>query len=544
MGKSSRIMAKAAGFALTLSLALTVGVPGIAGAATPLFPQCPAAGADSGCGTLITINPDGSTTVATDPAQPALDGGTSVLVGVVNNSDVTLTSVALSGPGAFTLGGKGVCTVHPTPCFSAHEYGPTGYEGPGTSLTPSGSSAGTVNFSGGIGPGAGTFFSLSGSPISVTSVALQPGIDVAATAISPSTSVPFSGQVASFFVGTSVAPPANFTATVDWGDGTTDAGSVSQPGGPGTAYVVSDGHTYGAAGPYTDTVTVTDTTAPSGINSASDSATFNVVTQPVSISPASIAPQVAGTAFSGEVATFTSPVATAVPSDFTVSLDWGDGNTGAGTVTQPGGPGTPFQVSGSNTYATSNDYVITVGVTYAGVTTDGSVPIEVDAAQSTVPCVGSCTGTVTTPQESASGSTSGGTGSLFVSLSNGSLTCTSNTPYEYAPQITTVSTAGLPSTATVKVKVKFLRTDLQGPAGAPIEVCFASSHPFTTLDGNAAVPTVISGQNYYVGLLPACVQTKPLRQGPCLAYASKPAPGWPKTVSERVRFPAGDPKQR
>jgi hypothetical protein len=253
---------------------------------------------------------------------------------------------------------------------------------------------------------------------------------------------------------------------------------------------------------------------------------------------------VAGTAFSGPVATFTSPVPTAVPGDFTVSLDWGDGNTSAGTVTQPGGPGSPFQVSGSNTYATSNDYLITVGVSSAGVTTDGSVPIEVDAAQTTVPCEGSCSGTVTTPEQSASGSTSGGTGSLFVSLSDGSLVCSSDTPYEYAPQITTVSTVGLPSTATVKVKVKFTRANLQGPAGAPIEVCFASSHPFTTLDGNAAVPTVISGQDYFVGLLPACVKTKPLRQGPCLAAASKATPGWPKTVIERVRFPAGDPKQR
>ena len=44
-------------------------------------------------------------------------------------------------------------------------------------------SNGTVNFSGGITPGNGTYFSLSGSPITVTSVALQPGTDVTATPI-------------------------------------------------------------------------------------------------------------------------------------------------------------------------------------------------------------------------------------------------------------------------------------------------------------------------------------------------------------------------
>ena len=80
--------------------------------------------------------------------------------------------------------------------------------------------------------------------------------------------MPFSGEVATFYVGTSVAPVADFSATVAWGDGSTGSGSVSQPGGPGTAYEVSGGHTYAAGGHYTDTVTVTDSTAPAGVGSA------------------------------------------------------------------------------------------------------------------------------------------------------------------------------------------------------------------------------------------------------------------------------------
>ena len=51
----------------------------------------------------------------------------------------------------------------------------------------------------------------------MTSVALAPGLDVTATPITPYTGVPFAGGVASFYVGTSVAPVADFTATVDWG---------------------------------------------------------------------------------------------------------------------------------------------------------------------------------------------------------------------------------------------------------------------------------------------------------------------------------------
>ena len=316
---------------------------------------------------------------------------------------------------------------------------------------------------------------------------------------------------------------------------------MTQPGGPGTAYVVSDGHTYGTAGPYTDTVTVTDTTAPSDIDSQSVSTTFDVVTQPVTISPVAIPAQVAGTAFDGGVATFTSPIPTASSGDFSVSLDWGDGTTSTGTVTQPGGVGTPFLVSGSHTYVASADYQITVAVTYGSVVTDGTVPIEVDAAQTTVPCEGSCSGDVTTPLQSVSGSTTNPTGSLFVALSDGSLTCAGSAPYDYAPQITTVTTTGIPSTATVKVHVAFLRENLQGPAGATIQVCFAWSHQFPTLGGGTAAPQVIGGQDYYVGLLPACMPSKPQRYGPCLGHVSEPVPGW-KTVVENIKFPAGDPK--
>ena len=542
MGRN-KIVARAVSIVLGLTLVGTVGVPGIAGATgAPLFPQCPAAGPDTGCGALITVNPNGTATVAVDPSQPALDGGSGLLVGVTDNSSVTATSVALSGPNAFALNGKGVCTVHPSPCFSAHEYGPTGYEGPGTSLVPTNSSNGTVNFSGGITPGNSTYFSLSGSPVSVTSVALEPGTDITATQIAPHALVPFSGEVATFYVGTSVTPVAAFASTVDWGDGTTTAGTVSQPGGPGTAYVVSGGHTYGSGGQVTDTVSVTDTTAPPGVGSASASATFTVVDQSVTITPAAIPAQVAGTAFSGDVATFTASNPSAAPGDFSVSLAWGDGVTSAGTVPQPGGTGTPFHVSGTHTYSTSAEFSITVAVTYGTVTTDASVPVEVDAAQTTVPCTGSCTGTVTTPLQTVSGSTSNSGGSLFVALSDGPLNCTSSTPYDYAPQITTVTTTGIPSSATVSVRVTFARQNLQGPAGAKIRVCFAWSHSFTTLDGGTATPQVVNGQTYYVGLLAACrlVPKSPgAGKGPCLASA--PVPGFHNIV-ERIKFPAGDPR--
>ena len=77
-----------------------------------------------------------------------------------------------------------------------------------------------------------------------------------------------------------------------------------------------------------------------------------------------------GVVFSGPVASFTNsnPTATASEYDY-VSIDWGDGTPdSAGTVSQPGGPGTAFLVSGTHTYADAGvnggvgHYAITVNV--------------------------------------------------------------------------------------------------------------------------------------------------------------------------------------
>ena len=68
----------------------------------------------------------------------------------------------------------------------------------------------------------------------------------------PGTGVPtqgFAGPVASFTDADPTSTIADFSTVIDWGDGTPlTAGTVSQPGGIGTAYVVSGSHTYADAG--------------------------------------------------------------------------------------------------------------------------------------------------------------------------------------------------------------------------------------------------------------------------------------------------------
>ena len=67
-------------------------------------------------------------------------------------------------------------------------------------------------------------------------------------------------------------------------------------------------------------------------------------------------------------------------SDFTATIDWGDGSPNSiGTITQPGGVGTPFDVTGGHTYAKpGTGYTVTMIVKDVGgsmVTITGSVPV-------------------------------------------------------------------------------------------------------------------------------------------------------------------------
>src|SRR6185312_14890447 len=80
--------------------------------------------------------------------------------------------------------------------------------------------------------------------------------------------------------------------------------------------------------------------------------------------------QVEGTAFSGALATFTDQNPNGKASDFTATVDWGDGSsTTIGTITAStpdGGGPTLFTVSGSHTYAAPGSYKISVVVTDVG----------------------------------------------------------------------------------------------------------------------------------------------------------------------------------
>jgi hypothetical protein len=77
--------------------------------------------------------------------------------------------------------------------------------------------------------------------------------------VTPVEHQPFTGPVAQFVDADLSALLGDYTATIDWGDGSPmDNGIISQPGGPGTPFFVSGTHTYRPEGTYTIRVVIND----------------------------------------------------------------------------------------------------------------------------------------------------------------------------------------------------------------------------------------------------------------------------------------------
>jgi uncharacterized repeat protein (TIGR01451 family) len=158
-----------------------------------------------------------------------------------------------------------------------------------------------------------------------------------------------SQQVASFTDPAGAEPAANYSAQINWGDGSSSDGTVT--GGP--AFQVVGSHTYAEEGSFTITVTISHETA----------ANVVVVSRAVVADAALSATGVPGAVAEGSlvvqtVATLTDANPTAPVTDFTVTIVWGDGTTSAGTVVRSGGS---LLVQGTHDYV--EDGVFNVSAT-------------------------------------------------------------------------------------------------------------------------------------------------------------------------------------
>ena len=153
-------------------------------------------------------------------------------------------------------------------------------------------------------------------------------------------------------------PTPSFAALVAWGDGTQTALLVE--GDDGEFEVLGD-HLYKDPGSYTAVITIYD-----GSNVAQTTCTVNVAPESSGSSPIDISVEdiaaTAGEAIDDQlVATFSDDNPAHIGGPHTVTIDWGDQTTSAGTVEQ--GAGTDeYDVYGSHSYAVPGDYVIHVTV--------------------------------------------------------------------------------------------------------------------------------------------------------------------------------------
>jgi hypothetical protein len=146
-----------------------------------------------------------------------------------------------------------------------------------------------------------------------------------------------------------------WSVDVNWGDGTTHTTFTVNNAGP----LPSNNHTYGEEGPYTVTISVTDT-----LDGQSNSKTFavNVSDPPVNASGGFTFQTNVGTNTGPQnVATFTDPGgAEPNPADpagtsadhYSASIDWGDGTNSPGVITplMPSSPTQVFTFTGNHTF--------------------------------------------------------------------------------------------------------------------------------------------------------------------------------------------------
>lgn len=141
-------------------------------AATPSAPftECPPVGADTSCALLVDVTDSGAT-ILQDPSLGPYDGGDDTLIGLLNQSSKNLGHLSLgSNTDIFGFDGDGICSFEYT-IDPGCPFGPTGYEGPGTSFTEvsAGTSSGIVDFNPPIPPGGTSYFSLE-EPLTATTV--------------------------------------------------------------------------------------------------------------------------------------------------------------------------------------------------------------------------------------------------------------------------------------------------------------------------------------------------------------------------------------
>ena len=252
----------------------------------------------------------------------------------------------------------------------------------------------TDNNVGGLTATIGTSATIADAPLSSSGV----GVNVV-----EGTAVPVGTIVASFSDADPLGAVGDYTATINFGDGTAPVtatvtiGNVGGTGGANSGFIVSlaTPHIYVDSG--NDTMVVTITDAGGSVTTASSTAVVTEATVTVTGTPVSA---IEGNSSTAQVATFVDADPFSLPSDFTAQVNFGDGIIAQGVITQPGGIGTPYIVTATHTYQTFGfgTYPITTTITDSGTyTAVGTSTATVAGAALTPGAAATVTGTEGVP---------------------------------------------------------------------------------------------------------------------------------------------------
>ncbi len=185
-----------------------------------------------------------------------------------------------------------------------------------------------------------------------------------------------------------------FTANIDWGDGHASPATVAvnnghYPNDPGTFVVLNQyGNNYAHAGVYPITVQIQD----KGGSRLLIQSSAVVADAPLTVTPPSIF-NCSSLSVSGVITQFNEGIFDP-PTGFIATINWGDGFTSPGTVTEPPGIHNPgaswsstslFSISGAHTYPASGTYYGTVTV-FDQDGTSQTVPLSVAVGTGTNIC--------------------------------------------------------------------------------------------------------------------------------------------------------------
>jgi hypothetical protein len=202
-------------------------------------------------------------------------------------------------------------------------------------------------------PGGGTSATLA---FSVTDAPLAKG----SVSITANEGQSFSGVLANFADANAASAVGDFTAMIDWNDGTTSPGTVvmadpslfHQTGG---AFGVQGTHTYAVEGAYHPRISILD-------KGGATTSVTSMVTVPdgsLSVTAATHVAAPYGSPVTGlRLATFTDAGGAEQAANYTASIDWGDASpTSTGTVSLSGGV---FTIAGSHTFPLPGSYFVNV----------------------------------------------------------------------------------------------------------------------------------------------------------------------------------------